>query len=181
MLLLASHMQQAHAEKLRESAKKRSVSVRLIGRASPLPVTTFGANYQPFVALLEAQNNNNNNDPLLVKLVYRFLSYDTGLPAVFMDYSYMHRFRAVRQPDCDAAADTLLYSQHVSSVGETLDRNFTFEYAKGAAGTTISSTIVLPCYVVTPDDYRGSTHSPRTVSSPIMAEKAPGPTGAVKP
>jgi hypothetical protein len=118
---------------------------------------------------------------LLVKLVYRFLSYDTGLPSVFMDYSYVHRFHAVRQPDCDETADTLQYSQHVSSVGETLDRNFTFEYAKGAAGTTILSTIVLPCYVVTPDDYRGSTHSPRTGSSPILAEKEPGPTRAVKP
>ena len=178
LLLFVSHTQPAHAEKLRDSVKKQSVSVRLVGRASPLPVTTFGANYESFVAALETQNN--KDDVSLVKLVYRFLGYDRGLPAVFMDYNYVHRFHAVRRPDCDEVASTVLYSRHVSAVGEMPDHDFTFEYAKGATGTTIPSTIVLPCYVVTPADYQGSTRVPRTIPSPIVAEKEQGPTGAAK-
>jgi len=130
LLLFVSHTQPAHAEKLRDSVKKQSVSVRLVGRASPLPVTTFGANYESFVAALETQNN--KDDVSLVKLVYRFLGYDRGLPAVFMDYNYVHRFHAVRRPDCDEVASTVLYSRHVSAVGEMPDHDFTFEYAKGA-------------------------------------------------
>ena len=177
LLLFVSHTQPAHAEKLRDSVKKQSVSVRLVGRASSLPVTTFGANYQSFVAAFETKNKDGVS---LVKLVYRFLSYDRGLPAVFMDYNYVHRFRAVRQPDCDEIAGTVLYSRHASAVGEMPDREFTFEYAKGATGTTIPSTIVLPCYVVTPADYQGSTRVPRTIPSPIVAEKEQGPTGAAK-
>jgi hypothetical protein len=177
LLLLASHSRPAYAKKLRDSIKKQSVSVRLVGRASSLPVTTFGANYQSFVAAFETRNK---NDVSLVKLVYRFLSYDQGLPAVFMDYSYVHRFRAVRQPDCDEVAGTVLYSRHASAVGEMPDREFTFEYAKSATETTIPSTIVLPCYVVTPADYQGSTLVPRTIPSAIVAEKEQGPTGAVK-
>ncbi len=176
VLLVASHAPLVHAEKLRDSVKKQSISVRLVGRASSLPVTTFGANYQSFVAALAVRNN----DPLLVKLVYRFLSYDKSLPAAFMNYNYLHRFRAVRQPDCDEVADSVLYSRHASPAGEMLDRDFTFEYAKGATATTIPATIVLPCYVVTPADYLGSTHVRRTIPSPIVAEKAPASTGAAK-
>jgi hypothetical protein len=167
LLLLAGHAERVHAEKLRDSVKKQSVSVRLIGRASSLPVTTFGANYQSFVAALHAPNG----DISLVKLVYRFLSYDHGLPAAFMDYDYVHRFRAVRQLDCDEAADTVLYSRHASPAGEMPGRDFTFEYAKGAADTRIPSTGVLPCYVVTPADYQGSTHLPRTTPIAIVAKK----------
>jgi len=104
-----------------------------------------------------------------VKLVYRFLSYDHGLPAAFMDYNYVHKFRAVRQPECDESAATVVYIRD-------------FEYARGTTGVAIPSTIVLPCYIVTPGDYQGSTRLParnpgtavaETNSTPVEVHDAP--------
>jgi hypothetical protein len=153
-------------EKLEDSIKKQSVSVRLVGRTPPLPVTTFGANYQSFVATLQ----DDKNFAPQVKLVYRFLSYDRGLPAAFMDYNYVHKFRAVRQPDCDESAATVLYSRHPSPTGEMSNSNLSFEYARGAKGVPISSTTVLPCYVVAPGDYKGSTRLPVRIPATAVAE-----------
>jgi hypothetical protein len=164
LLLSASHAQRM--EKLHDSIKKQSVSVRLVGRTPPLPVTTFGANYQSFVATLQADKDFAPQ----VKLVYRFLSYDQGPPAAFMDYNYVHKFRAVRQPDCDESAAAILYSRHSSPTGETLNSNLSFEYARGATGVAIPPTAVLPCYVVTPGDYQGSTRLPARIPGTPVAE-----------
>jgi hypothetical protein len=153
-------------EKLHDSTKKQSVSVRLVGRTPPLPVTTFGANYQSFVATLQT----NKDYATQVKLVYRFLSYDQGLPTAFMDYNYVHKFRAVRQPDCDESAATILYSRHSSPTGETLKSNLSFEYARSATGVAIAPTAVLPCYVVTPGDYQGSKRLPASIPVTAVAE-----------
>lgn len=167
-LLSGSLIQRVEARKFQDSLKTQYVSVRMVGRASSIPVTSFGANYQSFVAAFYAHNN---HDVTLVKLVYRFLSYDQDLPAALMDYDLMHRFRARRQPDCDESADTILYSRHSSPSGKMLDREFSFSYAKNATGVTIPSAAILPCYVIAPADYKGSKRVPTAVSGDVAAEK----------
>ena len=163
-----SLIQRADAKKLQDSLKIQSMSVRLVGRASSTPVTTFGANYQSFVAAFYAHNN---HDVTLVKLVYRFLSYDQDLPAALMDYTLVHRFRARRQPDCDESADSILYSRHSSPSGKMLDREFSFSYARNAAGVTMPPAAILPCYVIAPADYKGSKRVPLALSGAVVAEK----------
>jgi len=167
-LLVGSLIQRAEAKKLQDSLKTQDVLVRMVGRASSIPVTTFGANYQSFVAAFYAHNN---HDVILVKLVYRFLSYDQDLPAALMDYNLVHRFRARRQPDCDESADTILYSRHPSPSGTMLDREFSFSYAKNATGVTIPTAAILPCYVIAPADYKNSRRVPIAVSGAVVAEK----------
>lgn len=160
LLLLLMDVTWAHAAGLEPSPKKEVVSVRFVGRAASVPITSFGANHHSFVAVLHFGNS---HDVSLVKIVYRFLSYDTSLPASLMNYDIVHKFRAVRQTDCDEVADTLLYSHRLSSSGGISGRDFSFQYARNASGITIPPDSVLPCYIVTPADYKGSAHVPANV------------------
>jgi hypothetical protein len=167
VLVVAACVEQSDAVKLKESFRKRSVSVRLVGRAAPLPTSTFGANYDSYVAVLQAGNI---TDVPFVKLVYRFMDYDRSLPRLFMDYEFVHRFRALRQPDCDEPAEAMLYSLHLTRFGELLGSDFSFEYAKNATEIVIPATTILPCYVVAPTDYKGSHRVPARPSASVTAE-----------
>ncbi len=173
--LLLTFAGSTSAANLGSSPKKRIVSFRLVGHAAPLPVTSFGANYETYVAALQSRDHQVS----FVKLVYRFLPYDASLPASLMDYELVHRFRAVRQPDCDATAESLLYSAQVGPTGELLGRNFSFVYSRHAAEIAIPAATLLPCYVVTPADYKGSKHVSTHVTS-LAREKAPAGTQAAK-
>ena len=145
-----------NAEKLQRQLKKESIFVRVVGRAAPLPVSTFGANEQPYIVMLQPADK---QEPSLAKLVYRFLSYDRTLPAVFLDYDLVHKFRAVRQPECDEVAGALLYSLRSTGSGGAVNSELSFEYARQATGIAISPQAVLPCYVASPADHQGSTRS----------------------
>jgi hypothetical protein len=180
IFVLALYSQRGYAVKLKETSRKQSIAVRFIGRTAPMPRSTFGANHDSYIALLQGAKNKDNWP--FVKLVYRFLDYDHSLPALFMDYEFVHRFRAVRQPDCDEPTDTMLYSKHLSSFGQVLDTEFSFAFAKNASEIVIPSESILPCYIVTPSDYKGSDriisrHSDTATaagkSSLTLAHKAP--------
>ncbi len=174
LLLLLSPA--VYAAGLKTTLKKEPVSIRLIGRASPLPTTSFGANYDSYVAELHTAKN----DARLVKLVYRFLSYDPSFPKALVDYDILHRFRAVRQPDCDETADTMLYSHRVAASGEIVESDFSFEYAKHASDVAIPPATVLPCYVVTPADYKGSKQVSAAPSHAVVNNKDAGTQRAAK-
>lgn len=163
----------AFAAGIEPSPKKEVVSVRFVGRAASVPVTSFGANRSSFVAALHSRNS---PDVSLVKIVYRFLTYDTSLPASVVDYDVVHRFRALRQTDCDEVADTLLYSHRLAPSGEILGRDFSFQYAKNASGITIPPAAVLPCYIVTPAGYKGSKRIPAAVADSIVGDATIGAT-----
>jgi hypothetical protein len=147
------------AEKLRFSAPKQSLQVRLVGRAAPLPRSTFGGNEQSYIAAVPS-----GPDPsgALVRLVYRFLSYDRDLPAAFLDYELVHKFRAVRQPECDAVARSLLFSRRLLAYDRLTPDEFSFTFARNATQQTIPPERELPCYVVTPGDYQESHRIPVT-------------------
>jgi hypothetical protein len=147
------------------------VTVRLIGLASPLPVTSFGANYDSYVAAMRLRKD----DVSLVKLVYRFMNYDPRFPASLVDYDFVHKFRAVREPDCDEAVDTMLFSHRITASGATAGRDLTFEYAKHAAQIAVAPPTVLPCYVVSPADYKGSKHLPAGPSNSAVADDGSSP------
>jgi hypothetical protein len=168
LFLLLGSVELGHAVKLKDSFKKQSLSVRLVGRAAQLPVSSFGANYESYVAVVQTRKN---NDPSFVKLVYRFLDYDKGLSLLFMDYGFVHRFRAVRQPDCDESADAMLYKRQVLPSGDVLSREFSFEYAKNVTGAAIPQSAALPCYVVAPGDYRDSHRSLPNPYGSALAER----------
>ncbi len=178
LAVLISGLGQLQAASLKPSIKKETVTVRLVGRASSAPVTSFGANYDSYVAAI--QSSKNRNDAPLVKLVYRFLNYDVRIPASLLDYQMALTFRAVRQADCDESTDSLLYNERVAPSGSVAGRDLTFIYAKDAVGITIPADTVLPCYVVTPADYKGSKQIPARPFNPIVADKAPTTTPAAK-
>lgn len=146
----------SQAEKLQYPLKKQPIAVRVVGRAAPLPISSFGANEQSFIVMLQPAAD---QAPSLAKLVYRFVSYDRDLPATFLDYDFVHKFRAARQAGCDERASALLYSPRKAASGRLLDLELSFEYARQATGIAIPPEVVLPCYVVAPADHRGSSRS----------------------
>ncbi len=150
--------------------KKQLVSVRFLGRAPLMPVTSFGANYESYVAALRSHSNKDEGS--LVKLVYRFLTYDSRLPASLLDYNAVHRFRAVREPECDQTVEAMLYGDRPVLPSGTQVSDFSFVYARNALPMQIPEAAVLPCYVVTPADYKGSKNVPAGVSNSVAAGKA---------
>lgn len=154
---------------LRPTVKKQSISVRLIGRASSLPLTSFGANYESYVGTLQTKANG----LALVKLVYRFMNYQPRFPGSLADHDLVHSFRATRQPDCDERAESIIYSRQVGPAGQTSEPTFSFVYAKNASGISIPPSAVLPCYVVSADDYKGTRSLPVGQADPVAADKQP--------
>ena len=169
MFVVIACMGTVCAANLTSPVKKQSITVRLIGRASFLPVTSFGANYESYVGSLQSKAS----DSTMVKIVYRFMNYEPRLPGSLADYDLVHTFRATRQPDCDAKAETLIYSQHVGPAGQVSEPAFSFVYAKNASGVSIPPTVLLPCYVVSADGYKGTRTMPARRPGPIATDGAP--------
>lgn len=165
-LLFGIHVEECYAKDSRDTVKKQLVIVRILGRAEVLPISSFGANYHSYVAVVES----GAKEVTFIKLLYRFMDHDGALPSSWADYELVHKFHATRQPECDEAADSMLYSQHRAHTGELLDREFSFTYARNAH-ITIPETAVLPCYVVSPRDHDGSKRVPLNISASTVAAK----------
>ena len=130
--------------------KTAPLRVRLVALAWTLPRSSYGANYEVFVAETEIEHD----EWKLIKLVFTFLSFQPRLSESGFDYSVVHEVAASRNTDCDETIahltarslptrhEPLLYSQNVPR--EDLDRR----------------RIPLPCYQATADDYIKATYEP---------------------
>jgi hypothetical protein len=143
--------------------KTTPVRVRLVALAWTLPSSSYGANYEVFVAETEIEHN----EWRLIKLVFSFLPFQPRLSESGFDYSVVHEIAASRNADCDETIsqltarslptrhEPLLYAQNVPR--EDLDRR----------------RIPLPCYQTNADDYIKATFEP-------IAPPAPPPEPSLK-
>jgi hypothetical protein len=130
--------------------KTAPVRVRLVALAWTLPRPTYGASYEVFLAETEIDRD----EWRLIKLVFRFLSFQPRLSESGFDYSVVHEVSAWRDPDCDQTVsqltarslpkrhEPLIYARNVPR--EDLDRR----------------RIPVPCYQTNADDYIKSTVEP---------------------
>jgi len=127
--------------------------VRLIAREQPIAYTSFGDNWDSYIAELQHKNGERE----LIRLSYRFLYYEPELPYSFLDYSYVLRFRAVRNEECGTtmAAATRRYTvEREEKIGI---QNAAFRYASDAPKIDEGSQAILPCYVVRPGKHVKTT------------------------
>jgi hypothetical protein len=85
-----------------------TIQVRFIAREQPIARTSFGYNWDSYIAELQHKNGERE----LIRLSYRFLYYEPEMPPSFLDYSYVHGFRAVHDEGCNTsmAATTRKYT-----------------------------------------------------------------------
>lgn len=164
----------AHGAKLRSNPRTKVIQVRLIASEPSLPTTSFGLNWTSYVAELQF----GKEPPQLVRFMYRnYLSAPT-LPKSFLDYSLVHRFRALRDEQCDLPLTTMLYSYRFTSgtydPARPIGRELTLEYAslapKFSEQDSEQDHQLLPCYVVRAKDYKGSHATKPVVGHPQKSD-----------
>jgi hypothetical protein len=129
-----------------------TICVRLIAREQPVARTTFGENWDFYLAELQHKEGEHE----LVRLSYRFLHYQPEIPELAFDYSYRHSFRAVLDGECSGsiAAATRRYVFGPEKKIEI--QKAALRYASAAPRIDEDSNAILPCYVIRPSGYIGS-------------------------
>jgi hypothetical protein len=130
-----------------------TIHVRLIAREQPIAHTSFSDNWDSYIAELQHKNGERE----LIRLSYRFLYYEPEMPHAFLDYSYVHRFRAVRDEECGTtmAAATRRYT--VGREGKIRIQKAAFRYASDAPTINEGGQANLSCYVVRPSSHTKTT------------------------
>jgi hypothetical protein len=144
--------------------KTTPMRVRLVALAWALPPTSYGASYEVFVAETEIDQG----EWRLIKLVFRFLSFQPRLSETGFDYSVVHEVGASRDPDCDETISQLT-ARSLPSRHEPLI------YSRNVPREDLGRRrIPLPCYQTNADDYIKSSVEP-------LAPLAPAPEPTLKP
>jgi len=130
------------SETLFQQPKYQAIKVQLIAREKSLSLTTFGRNTDSYIS--ESRLKHGQSE--LIRLSFRFLHQESRIPDSFLDYAAIHEFRALRDPSCDGSLQSLLH------------RSSSWKYAENAPQIDATAETILPCYVVTPEDYKGSKH-----------------------
>jgi hypothetical protein len=125
-------------DSLYSKPKYENIQVRLIAREQLAPITSGARNTDWYVVELQGKSGEKH----MARLTYSFLAHEARLPESFLNYATVHKFRAVREKSCD------------SSMAQVAQRNL--QYSTGVP-KSFGQNAALPCYVVTPKDYRGST------------------------
>jgi hypothetical protein len=124
--------------------------VRLVALASSLPRSSYGASYEVFIAEKEI----GHEEWRLIKLVFRFLSFQPRLSENGFDYSMVHEVSVWRDPDCDQTVAQL-------SARSLPNRYEPLIYSRNAPNEDLDRRrLPLPCYQTDADDYRRSSFEP---------------------
>ncbi len=152
VLGVSTAIQPALAGNLNPKPRRITVSGRIVAKVPTETFTTVGLNYQSL--LFEIQNR--KTGPELVKLSYRFLIREPQLPSSFLDYSLVHKFRMTRDEGCDESWSDVSSRYIFDDAGKLGAKLEDVVYARNAPALQLQAQSILPCYVVTPEDYRSS-------------------------
>ena len=140
--------------------RKEPISVRLIALAIAYPRSSFFANDEVFIAEQELAKEESR----FIKLVYDFLPYETPLSSYGLNYSLVHRVRAVRDTSCDESLwqmRSLLEQQQQQARAV----NGQWKYATDSPIADLDRRQArLRCYRTTSDDYQKALHEPSSES-----------------
>jgi len=130
-----------------------TIHVRLIAREQPMARTSFGYNWDSYIAELQHKNGEHE----LIRLSYRFLYYEPEIPHSVFDYSYVHGFRAVRDAECSTTIAMATRKYAVGKDGKITTQKASLRYASTAPTVDEDSQRILPCYVVRPSSHIRTT------------------------
>jgi hypothetical protein len=124
-------------------SKHETIRVRMIAQEPSAPTSATTRNTDWYIVELQ----NKSGEKQFVRLTYSFLYFEPRLPESFLDYSAVHKFRAVRDRSCDLPV-ARLDKRHLQPV-------------RNAPDADLDRNDALPCYVVTPKDYKGTKRAGR--------------------
>ncbi len=130
------------------------LSGRFIARSHVTAPSSYGANYDSYVFELDRPES---NSPAIVKLAYRYLAQDAGIPVSLFDYRQIHKFRMTRDESCDESWDALSMRWTFDESGGFQGKESSLQYARNASPPRLEAQTTLPCYIVTPGDYRSTS------------------------
>lgn len=135
--------------------RKQAIEVRLIALAIAYPRSSFFANDEVFVAEQEL----GRDESRFVKLVYDFLPYQAPLSSYGLNYSLVHRFRAVRDTSCDENLWQMrwLYQQQKSKSLSKAEWKYS---AESPIYDLDQRQAHLRCYRATSDDFESTQREP---------------------
>ena len=151
-----------------------TIHVRFIAREQPIARTSFGDNWDSYIAELQHKNGERE----LIRLSYRFLYYEPQMPQSFLDYSYVYGFRALRSEECSATIAAATRKYAFGTAGRIEIHKTALHYASDAPQLDEGSQAVLPCYVVRPSGHFSSKRrvgEALEVSSVVKIEAATAP------
>jgi hypothetical protein len=126
------------SESLYVKVRHETIRVRLIAQEPSAPITATARNTDWYVVELQDKSG----EKQFVRLTYSFLYFEPRLPESFLDYSAVHKFSAIRDTGCDLPV-ARLDKPHL-------------QHARHAPNADLGADGALPCYVVTPKDYKGT-------------------------
>ena len=94
-----------------------------------------------------------------IKVVYEYLYRNQEPPDSFFDYSVRYQLRVVRNNTCDETVDSLSYEGTADESGKPLGRDYVLRPLEGAPKELLKPELLLPCYVLTPGNYKALTES----------------------
>jgi hypothetical protein len=140
-----------HKEIVDENASgvTRDLPLRLVALATALPVSSYFANYEVFIAERQVRQNQSE----LIKLVYVSLPYQRRLTEYGLDTSKVYKLRVTRDATCD---ESLLNITMPEAEDASRDR------PSGPSSASDRNNL-LPCYRTTADDYRKALSRSRSL------------------
>ena len=138
------------------SGRKEAIAVRLIALAVAYPRSSFFSNDEVFIAEQELAKEESR----FIKLVYDFLPYETPLSSSGLNYSLVHRVRAVRDTSCDESLWQMrsLSQEHRQSPAMNSTQ---WKYATDSPIADLDRRQArLRCYRTTSDDYQNALREP---------------------
>ena len=137
------------------SPKKEPIAVRLIALAVAYPRSSFFANDEVFIAEQELSKEESR----FIKLVYDFLPYETPLSRYGLNYSLVHRVRAVRDTTCDESLWQMRFLLQQQRQARAINSNW--KYATDSPIADLDRRQArLRCYRTTSDDYEKAFREP---------------------
>ena len=151
--LVATGIFASAAELHTPTHKTQTIQFRLIATEDAQYITTLGSSSRSYIAAIESRTG----EPQLARIVYRYRIGQAVFTGKLLDYTMLHKFRAVRDESCDVSVDALSYSYRFDESNQSfLGKTLSLDYARFAPKVEAGRDEVVPCYTLTPDSYKGS-------------------------
>jgi hypothetical protein len=145
--------------------KPQTVGFRIAAVTEHVARSGFSPNRETYLAYFVSKGQ----PDVTAKVVFRYLGYEDGLSEGFADFGLVHTFKAVRNRFCDESWQSFS-TKFVVGRDSTLSAAVITRFVSTDAVRDIPDEQVLPCYVITPQGYRGSKAVPIDHANLLVSE-----------
>jgi len=150
----------SQAQEKQPNSKSEKIVI-LKGRvlASVISFTTgagIGPSYESFIFVVEMEDKIKRESFSPVKILYKYFTPDGSLKDEFFDYTKFYELKVTRDIERDESVKSISYVKNVDEDGKELPPRFTLRFSESSPIDSLGSDLVLPCYILSQDDYHVS-------------------------